>query len=270
MLRKAVAFIAQLQGIDLELVIVDHRSRDPELHSFYRELEGKMSFQLVAYDRGFNYSVMINRGVEVATRPVIVMMNNDVVITEAESFLKLVTEAMRPEVGVVGSKLLYHNETIQHVGVHLIEGGHADHILRHVRDDDPAYQEILSQVCDYQAVTGALMASRREVFDAVEGFNEVFLPIEYNDVDYCLKVREMGYRVICLPLKKVYHLESASRGKDLDEMSRLIRSEASRYMALRWAREFQSDPFLDPNLDYAPIKEPVAEEQKHRGEESYA
>jgi glycosyltransferase involved in cell wall biosynthesis len=253
MLRKALAFIDHLQGIDLELVIVDHQSRDPELHSFYRELDMKVPFRLVRYERGFNYSLMINAGVEASTHPIVVMMNNDVEITHSESFLQLVRHAVRPAVGVLGSKLLYSDNSIQHCGVALLEGGHADHILRHVSSDDLMYQKMLSEVREYHAVTGALMACRREVFDAVEGFNEVYLPIEYNDIDFCLKVRERGLKVICLPLEDVYHHESVSRGKELDAMGRLIRSEASRYMSQRWSEEYSRlDPFLDPRIDYFP------------------
>jgi GT2 family glycosyltransferase len=181
------------------------------------------------------------------------MMNNDVEITHPESFLQLVEYATRPAVGVVGSKLLYPDNSIQHCGVALLEGGHADHILRHVRSDDPVYQKTLSEVHEYQAVTGALMACRREVFDAVEGFNEVFLPIEYNDIDFCLKVRDLGLKVVCLPLEEVYHHESVSRGKELDARGRLIRSEASRCMSQRWSDEYSRiDPFLDPRIDYFP------------------
>jgi GT2 family glycosyltransferase len=243
----------QLQGIDLELVIVDHQSRDPELHSFYRELERKVPFRLVPYARGFSYSMMINAGVEASTRPIVVMMNNDVEITHPESLLELVRHAMRAEVGVVGSRLLYPDDTIQHCGVALLEGGHADHILRHVQNNDPVYQKTLTEVREFRAVTGALMACRREVFDAVEGFNEVYLPIEYNDIDFCLKVRERGLKVVCLPLEEVYHHESVSRGKELDAMGRLIRSEASRYMSQRWSEEYSRlDPFLNPRIDYFP------------------
>jgi|GEM_PF-2820642 len=254
MLRKALAFVDYLQGVDLELVIVDHQSRDPELFTFYRELEKRFPFKLVHYERGFNYSVMINAGIEASSCPVVVMMNNDVEITYPEAFRQMVAHAMRPEVGVVGSKLLYPDGRVQHAGVHLVERGHADHIMRFVPGDDARDLGILSTIRNYQAVTGALMASRREIFDEMEGFNEVYLPIEYNDVDYCLKVREKGYRVICLPLKGIYHHESASRGKELDAMGRMIRSEASRYMALRWRAEFQKDPFLNKNIDYAPAK----------------
>jgi GT2 family glycosyltransferase len=253
MLRKALAFLDHLQGVDLEVVIVDHMSKDPDLLAYYQELDRRGPFKLVRYDRGFNYSLMINAGVAASSRPVIVMMNNDVEITRPEALVTLLQEAMRPEVGVAGSRLLYPDETIQHCGVTLLEGGHADHILRYVRCDDPAYQNVLSEVCEYQAVTGALMACRREVFDAVEGFNEVYLPIEYNDIDFCLKVREQGLKVICLPLKGVYHHESVSRGRDLDVMGRLIRSEASRYMSRRWREEYSKpDPFLDPDSDYFP------------------
>jgi glycosyltransferase involved in cell wall biosynthesis len=113
----------QLQGIDLELVIVDHQSRDPELHSFYRELDMKVPFRLVRYERGFNYSLMINAGVEASTHPIVVMMNNDVEITRPESFLQLVEYATKPAVGVVGSRLLYPDNSIQHCGVALLEGG---------------------------------------------------------------------------------------------------------------------------------------------------
>jgi GT2 family glycosyltransferase len=181
------------------------------------------------------------------------MMNNDVEITRPESFVNLIQEVMRPEVGVVGSRLLYPDNTLQHCGVALLEGGHADHILRLVRNDDPVHQSILTKVGEYRAVTGALMACRREVFDAVEGFNEVYLPIEYNDIDFCLKVRGSGLKVLCLPLKEVYHHESVSRGKELDAMGRLIRSEASRYMSQRWREEYSRlDPFLDPRVDYFP------------------
>jgi O-antigen biosynthesis protein len=120
------------------------------------------------------------------------------------------------------------------------------HVLRGAGRGDSGYLNALSSVRNYQAVTGALMATRREVFLQVGGFDEVHLPVEYSDVDYCLRVRKAGYRVLCLPLDGIFHFESSTRGTELSPEVARMRQAAMACMAGRWREQFRYDPYRNP------------------------
>jgi GT2 family glycosyltransferase len=256
LLRRCVRFLEFSQATALELVVVDHASTEPETLALYAQLQRQYGARILRVDGGFNFSRMINLGVGATTADVVLLVNNDVEATDPRQIEMMVAHAMRPEVGVVGGCLIYPDETVQHAGVVLRPGPTAGHsvLTHHVLVGHGKRSEeclhALRTIRNYQAVTGAIIATRREVFDQVGGFDEVSLPVEYNDIDYCLRVRAAGLRVICLPTKGIIHRESATRGRATTPEVEMMRSAAMGLIAKRWREAVNHDPFCNPHLNF--------------------
>ena len=252
LLAQCLRFMEFQNRFRTELVIVDNDSDDPAVPAMYAQLRERHGAKIVSMNQKFNFARMVNIGVAVSTSPMFLLLNNDVQITSPGLVEQMLAHALRPEVGVVGTKLLNADGSVQHGGM-LLREGHAGvktmlalHVLRGARRGDAGYLNALSSVRNCQAVTGALMASRREVFVQVGGFDEVHLPIEFNDVDYCLRVRKAGYRVLCLPLDGIFHFESSTRGTELSPEVARMRQAAMVCMAARWLEQFRHDPYRNP------------------------
>jgi GT2 family glycosyltransferase len=252
LLAQCLSFMAFPSRFRTELVIVDNASTDPAVLAMYARLRQRHCAKIVSMNQEFNFARMVNLGVTASTSAAFLLLNNDVKITAPGLVEQMLAHALRPEVGVVGSKLLNADGSVQHGGM-LLQEGHAGaqtvlapHVLRGAARGDSGYLHALSAVRNYQAVTGALMASRREVFLQAGGFDEVHLPIEFNDVDYCLRVRKAGYRVLCLPLDGIFHFESSTRGLELSPEVARMRRSAMAYMATRWSEQFRDDPYRNP------------------------
>ena len=252
LLAQCLSFMEFPNRFRTELVIVDNASDDADVLSLYAQLRERKDAKILSMNQEFNFARMVNIGVAASTSPIFLLLNNDVQITSPGLLEQMVAHALRPEVGVVGTKLLNADGSVQHGGM-LLREGHAGvktmlplHVLRGARRGDAGYLNALSSVRNYQAVTGALMASRREVFLQVGGFDEVHLPVEFNDVDYCLRVRQAGYRVLCLPLDGIFHFESSTRGTELSPEVARMRQAAMACMAGRWREQFRHDPYRNP------------------------
>jgi len=252
LLAQCLSFMEFPNQFRAELVIVDNDSDDPAIPAMYAQLRERHGAKIVSMKQRFNFARMVNLGVSASKSTTFVLLNNDVQITAPDVLEQMLAHALRLEVGVVGTKLLYGNGTVQHGGI-LLKEGHAGaqtmwalHVLRGAARYDAGYLNTLSSVRNYQAVTGALMASRREVFMQVGGFDEVHLPVEFNDVDYCLRVRKAGYRVLCLPLDGIFHFESSTRGAGLSPEVAQMRQAAMACMAGRWCEQFRHDPYRNP------------------------
>lgn len=248
MLAHCLSFLEYANRFCPEIVVVDNASDDPALPTLYADLNARHSVRLLRMDQPFNYSRMINLGVAATKAPLVLLLNNDVWFSKPGLIEQLLAEAMRPEVGVVGCRLLYPGGTTQHAGMLLRPGSEpgvfvrAAHVLRGAPREATGYLQQLKTVRNWQAVTGAVMAMRREVFDRVGGFDEVALPVEYNDVDFCLRVRRAGLRVISLPLDGVFHRESVTRGRASTAATEAMRAEVTALMASRWADAFVEIP----------------------------
>ena len=252
LLARCVEFLSTLDLPAPELVIVDHASSDPATLALYASLRHRYGARILPVAGRFNFSHMVNLGVTATTAEVAVLLNNDVEVTRPGQVETLVAHAARPEVGVAGARLLYPDGRVQHAGVLLQAGPDADnsvaamHVLRGEPDAADGYLHALRTVRNYQAVTGALMATRRAVFDAVGGFDEVSLPVEYNDVDYCLKARALDLRVLVVPTEGVLHHESATRLTQMTPEVLRMRQAAMALIRLRWPKEVRHDPFRNP------------------------
>ena len=202
-------------------------------------------------DAAFNWGAINNRGVRNTRGEIIVLLNNDTDVLEPDWLDEMVAQALRPEIGAVGAKLLYHDHTVQHAGLVLGPDGHAFHRFRHVPDATTGYRNEVAMVRSVSAVTGACLAMRRAVFEEVGGIEEAGLAVTWSDVDLCYRVRQAGYRVICTPFARLLHLELATRGAD-DTPERVARAEDERqFMMKKWASLANEDPFFNLNLRLA-------------------
>ena len=175
-------------------------------------------------------------------------MNNDTEMIEKDCLRSLVSYGARPGTGIVGAKLLYNDNTIQHAGVVVGLGGVANHVFIGNELNDYGYQWYANIAREYTAVTAACLLVKKEAYEEVGGLEET-LKVAFNDVDFCLKVREKGYRVIYNPYALLYHYESKSRGyEDTPEKIERFQGEAT-YLVYKWSKIMdEGDPHYNPNL----------------------
>lgn len=248
-LRTAVeSVLTKTAYANVEVLVLDNQSRDAATLLYLRDLETQGRARVLRYDAPFNYSAMNNLGVRESRGDLLAFLNNDIEVVHGTWLTELVSQALRPEVGVVGAKLLYPDGFVQHAGVVIGVGGVADHAFRLYPGDHPGPEGRLVVAQQCSAVTGACMVLRREVFERVGGFDEVELPVAFNDVDLCLKVRAQGLRVVWTPHARLVHHESYSRGSDHATWSKRRRAEREMaVMRARWQTASTRDPF-------APVK----------------
>ena len=163
------------------------------------------------WEAGFNYSTINNFGFKFAKGDYIMLLNNDVELITSDIFQSMLGFCMRPEVGIVGAKLLYNDHTVQHAGVLVGAGGLADHVFKGIHEDDPGYMGRAISSQDVSAVTAACLLVKRSVYEEVGGLEDEF-QVAFNDVDFCLKVRKAGYLIVYDADVKLFHYESKSRG----------------------------------------------------------
>jgi glycosyltransferase involved in cell wall biosynthesis len=231
-----------------EVIIVDNGSIEEETLQYFEMIQREhANVKVVRDDRPFNFSALNNFGVTYCSGQVLGFLNNDLKFTRGEWLEKMVAQAVRTEVGAVGARLLFPNNLLQHGGVILGIGGVAGHNHKGRPKEDPGYfnRAILSQ--NLSAVTAACILLRRDVFDRVKGFDEE-LSVAFNDVDFCLRIRDAGFRVVYEPRAELYHYESASRGYENtpEKFARFEREIAT--MKGRWQPVLARDPYYNPNL----------------------
>lgn len=252
-LRPCVdAILARTEYPNFEVLILDNQSECPDTLAYMSEvMKRDARVRVLQWDKPFNYSAINNFGARHARGEILGLVNNDIEPINGDWLDEMVRQAVRQEIGCVGAKLYYPNDTIQHGGVILGLGGVAGHAHKHFDRSSPGYFYRLHLVHNLSAVTAACLLVRKEVFEQVGGLDETNLPIAFNDVDFCLKVRAAGYRNLWTPYAELYHHESASRGSD-DTAAKRARAKAEvEYMRRTWAAELDSDPAYNPNLTLA-------------------
>lgn len=220
-----------------EIIVVDNESKTEEAREYFRNFEHR----LLHFQGPFNFSALNNLAVEQTTSPWLLFLNNDVEVIDSEWLTIMAEHVQRPEVGAVGARLLYPNDTVQHAGVVLGVGGIAEHAFRHFPADAPGVCRQLQVTRNYSSVTGACLLTRRDVFEEVGGFDEERLPVTFNDVDLCLKMRRAGYLVVYTPFARLYHHESATRRRSVEALETEVMRE-------RWPDYLERDPYYNPNL----------------------
>lgn len=231
-----------------EILILDNQSEEPETLQWFAEIQQNSKINIITYDQPFNYSAINNYGVQHAKGSVIGLINNDVEVISAGWLSEMVSQALRPAIGCVGAKLYYSNGQVQHGGVVLGLGDVAGHAHRYLQYGDDGYQGRLKLVQNYSAVTAACLIVGREIYEEVGGLEEHHLTVAYNDVDFCLRVREAGYRNLWTPYAELYHHESISRGQDDTPVKKARYANEVAYMQSTWGDKLVNDPCYNPNL----------------------
>ena len=234
---------------NFEILILDNGSVEADTLEFFRQIQLEdRRVKVLAYDFPFNYSAINNFGARHARGSVIGLVNNDVEVINPEWLTEMVSQCLRPEIGCVGAKLYYSNDTVQHGGVILGIGGVGGHSHKHFPRHHPGYFSRLLLTQSLSAVTAACLLIRKEIFEHVNGLDEENLHVAFNDVDFCLKVREAGYRNLWTPYAELYHYESISRGAE-DSPEKIARfTREVNFMKSKWGKHLEVDPFYSKNL----------------------
>ncbi|WP_428355665.1 glycosyltransferase [Methyloprofundus sp.] len=246
--RCVESIFAKTTYTNYELIIIDNGSDDLVALRYLQRLQEDARVSIIRDDSPFNYAALNNKAVAQAKGEVIALLNNDLEVINADWLDEMVSHVVHPEVGAVGAKLYYPDDTIQHAGVIVGLGGVAGHSHKHSPRDNPGYCGRLLLTQNLSAVTAACLLVRKEVFDAVGGFDEQHLSIAFNDVDLCLRIQEKGFFNVWTPYAEMYHYESASRGyEDTPEKQARFNKEID-YMRQRWGEGLLQDPAYNPNL----------------------
>ncbi len=238
---------------NFEVCVVDNGSRERETLELLERWKSQESarFNVVRQDIPFNFSTLVNAGVAATRGELIVLLNNDTEVISPEWMDDMAGFAQLADIGAVGCTLLFKDNTIQHAGVILMAGAVAGHSHAGLPDSAAGYFGRLVSQSNYAAVTAACLMVRRTVFEEVHGFDEQ-LGVAYNDVDFCLRMLERGYRNVCLGQVRLFHDESRSRGlEDTREKQQRYAAEWDT-MRKRWRDLIDRDPYYNPNLRSIP------------------
>lgn len=232
---------------NFEVLIINNQSQCPRTLKYFNLLERENKARIIDFNDEFNFSAINNAGVVQARGSIVGLINNDIEFLNAEWLDEMVRQASRPDIGCVGAKLYYPDGRIQHAGVILGIGGIAGHSHKYFGKHHNGYHSRLSLVQNYSAVTAAALVVRKSVYLEVGGLDPE-LKVAFNDVDFCLKVREAGYRNIWTPFAEMIHHESVSRGGEDTPQKQARFTQEINLMRDRWGEHLLKDPCYNPNL----------------------
>lgn len=234
-----------------EVLVVDNGSQDPAACAYLNSLSALGPIRVLRDERAFNYSALNNMAEGHARGEVLCLLNNDTEVISPDWLHEMVGHLLQEKVGVVGAKLLYSDGRVQHAGDVVGVGGTANHLHACLERDEFGYENRAIVAQDLSAVTAACLVTWRSLYRELGGLDEVHLPVTFNDVDYCLRVKEAGYHVIWTPHAELYHHESASR-RGAPSKKRRSEAKAERaYLRRRWRHVVVNDPFYNPNFSRA-------------------
>lgn len=250
-LRRCITSILEKSTYDnFEIIVVENNSETAEIQKYYEELKENEKVKVITYQGAFNYSAINNLGASKAEGEYLLLLNNDTQVITVNWMEELLMYAQRNDVGAVGAKLYYGDKTIQHAGVVLGLGAHRtaghSHYMQH--RENLGYMGRLCYTQNVSAVTGACLMVSKALFEKAGGLEESFA-VSLNDVDFCIKLREMGYLNVFTPFAELYHFESASRGlDDKGEKAERYNEESARFRE-KWKEVLaKGDPYYNPNF----------------------
>ncbi len=230
-----------------EVIVLDNESTKPEMLAYFDVLRANPRVRVIPYPHPFNHSKLNNFGAAQARGEMLCLLNDDVDVISPGWLTEMVGQALRPEIGAVGARLLYPDGTLQHAGIVMGIGGSAGHFCKHLpaQHSTMGLRTFVAQ--SFSGVTAACLVLRRQVFLEVGGFDEE-LGLVFNDVDLCLRLRERGYRNLWTPFATLYHYESVTRGRDdRPDNAGPFRRNLARLRS-RWGESLLTDPAYNPNL----------------------
>ena len=233
---------------NVEIIIVDNGSNEESTLRYLDAIESDARVTVLRRPEEFNFSALNNHAIDRANGEYIGLVNNDIAVIDPDWLTEIISHLARPKVGVVGPKLLYSDDTIQHAGVVIGLGGIAGHAFRHFPRYSSYRNNRMAITQRVSCVTGACLFTKRGIFTEIGGLDAANLKVAFNDVDYCLEAQARGYAIMWTPFAELYHLESASRGSDLtmDNLERW-RSEYA-FMKKKWTSALHEDIYYSPSL----------------------
>ncbi len=244
---------------NFEVIVIENNSTDPATRAYYGKLQDRYErCRVVGYSGSLNFSRINNFGRKFAQGKFLLLLNNDIEVINGNWLTELVAEASQPGVAACGAMLDSPDDTIQHAGIIPGLGGYAGHSHKYHKRGGSGYMFRLATVQDFSAVTAACLLVRTAAFDAVQGMDEGFT-VAFNDVDFCLRLRKAGWRVVWTPYAELYHHESKSRGSDENDPEKKQRfaGEQARLYEKFGREAILRDPYYNPNLslDYEDFRE---------------
>lgn len=249
LLRKCISSIlAKTDYPNYEILVIDNGSESRATLRYLRKLASDPRIRILRDDRPFNFSALNNEAVKSARGTILALLNNDLEVISRGWLTEMVSHALRPGIGAVGARLLYPNGTLQHGGIILGIRGLAGHSHKHIPKNQRGYFCRAGLTQTISAVTAACLVIRKEIYERVGGLDEVNLKVAYSDVDFCLRLREAGYRNIWTPFAELYHHESASRGYEDSPQKQARFAREAAYLQKRWGTQLLADPAYNQNL----------------------
>lgn len=248
-LKKCIDTLYSLtEYTNFEVLVVENNSTDTRTFDYYKQLEEQHdNLKVLYYQGGFNFSRINNFAARQAKGDMLLLLNNDIEIIDGKWLGEMVSLAQQKNVGIVGAMLYYPDDRVQHAGVITGLGGYAGHSHKYHPRGRSGYMFRLSCVQNLSCVTAACLLVNKAVYDEMEGLDEEFT-VAFNDVDFCLRVRNAGYQVLFTPYAQLYHHESISRGQDTKgEKRQRFEGERARLKG-RFGDSLLHDPFYNPNL----------------------
>ena len=234
---------------NIQIIVIENNSEEEKTFHYYEEVQKRFSaVQVVKWNGPFNYSAINNFGAKYADGDFLLLLNNDTEVITPDWLESMMGYCQREDVGIVGAKLLYPDNTVQHAGVVVGIAGFAGHILTGYDQNAPGYLWRLQTAQDESAVTGACLMVKRSVFDALQGLDESFA-VALNDIDFCLRARTLGKLVVFTPEARLYHYESKSRGmENTDAKKARFQKEVDHFRERHGEFLKAGDPYYNPNL----------------------
>ena len=233
---------------NFEILIVDNNSDDPQTLKYLARVINDRRIRVFRDEQPFNYSALNNSAMLHARGEYLGLINNDIEVITPQWLDEMMSLAIQPGVGAVGSRLWYPNDTLQHGGVITGLGGVAGHSHKHLPKGHPGYFSRAQLIQTLSAVTAACLVIKKSIYKEVGGLDETNLKVAFNDIDFCMSVREAGYRNVWTPYAELYHHESATRGYEDTKEKQLRFQEEVLYMQKRWGETLSGDPAYSPNL----------------------
>ncbi|OSS41185.1 Glycosyl transferase, group 2 family protein [Desulfurella amilsii] len=270
-LEKCINSILKSTYKNYEIIIVENNSTEKSIFNYYDYLKATYSFiNILEWEKPFNYAGINNFAAKFAKGDVLLFLNNDIEIINKDWLEEMLMFIQRDDVGIVGAKLYYPDNTIQHAGVIIGINKIAEHAFRYFPYNANGYFMRLKIVHNLSAVTGALLMTKKTIFNEVGGFDEGYT-VAFNDIDYCLKVRQKKYLVVFTPHAKAYHFESKSLGyKNIPERFVRFNIEAEKFKSKWHSMLAEGDPYYNPNLTLRKTDFSIANSEDIKEVEKYS